>query len=104
MNTATFSLSTMAPAIPEIVLALLVFTLMIVDLALRDEDRHVTYWLTLLSLVGTAVLTCFTVGRPSVVTFQGMFVADMMSQVLKARSEEHTSNSSHSSISYAVFC
>jgi len=84
MNTATFSLSTMAPAIPEIVLALLVFTLMIVDLMLRDEDRHVTYWLAILSLVGTAVLCCFTIGRPSVVTFQGMFVADMMSQVLKA--------------------
>ena len=83
MNTATFSLSTMAPAIPEIVLALLVFTLLIVDLTLRDEDRHVTYWLTILSLVGTAILTAATVGRPTVVTFSGMFVADLMSQVLK---------------------
>jgi NADH-quinone oxidoreductase subunit N len=83
MNTATFSLATLAPAIPEIVLALLVFTLLIVDLTLRDEDRHVTYWLTILSLVGTAVLTFATVGRPMVVTFQGMFVADLMSQVLK---------------------
>ena len=83
MNTATFSLATMAPAIPEIVLALLVFTLLIVDLTLRDEDRHVTYWLAILSLVGTAVLTAATVGRPTVVTFQGMFVSDLMSQVLK---------------------
>ncbi len=83
MNTATFSLATMAPAIPEIVLALLVLTLLIVDLTLRDEDRHVTYWLAILSLVGTAVLTAATVGRPTVVTFQGMFVSDLMSQVLK---------------------
>ena len=83
MNTATFSLSTMAPAIPEIALALLVFTLLIVDLTLRDEDRHVTYWLTIVSLVGTAALTVGTLGRPTVVTFQGMFVADLMSQVLK---------------------
>ena len=83
MNTATFSLATMAPAIPEIVLALLVLTLLIVDLTLRDEDRHVTYWLAILSLVGTALLTCTTVGRPTVVTFQGMFVSDLMSQVLK---------------------
>ena len=83
MNTATFSLATMAPAIPEIVLALLIFTLMIVDLTLRDEDRHVTYWLTILSLVGAAVLTAATVGRPTVVTFSGMFVSDLMSQVLK---------------------
>jgi NADH-quinone oxidoreductase subunit N len=84
MNTATFSLATLAPAIPEIVLALLVFTLLIVDVTLRDEDRHVTYWLAILSLVGTAVLTCATIGRPLAVTFQGMFVADLMSQVLKA--------------------
>ena len=83
MNTATFSLSTMAPAIPEIVLSLLVFTLLIIDLTLRDEDRHVTYWLTILSLVGTAILTAATVGRPTVVTFSGMFVSDLMSQVLK---------------------
>ncbi len=83
MNTATFSLATMAPAIPEIVLSLLVFTLLIVDLTLRDEDRHVTYWLTILSLVGTAVLAAATVGRPTVVTFSGMFVSDLMSQVLK---------------------
>ena len=83
MNTATFSLATMAPAIPEIVLALLVFTLMIVDLTLREDERHVTYWLTILSLVGTALLTAATVGRPTVVTFQGMFVSDLMSQVLK---------------------
>jgi NADH-quinone oxidoreductase subunit N len=83
MNTATFSLSTMVPAAPEIVLALLVFTLLIVDLTLRDDERHVTFWLTILSLVGTAALTAYTVGRPTVVTFQGMFVADLMSQVLK---------------------
>ncbi|HUP97093.1 MAG TPA: NADH-quinone oxidoreductase subunit NuoN [Usitatibacter sp.] len=83
MNTATFSLSTMAPAVPEIALALLVFALLIVDLTLREEDRHVTYWLTILSLAGTAVLTVATIGRPTVVTFHGMFVADLMSQVLK---------------------
>ena len=83
MNTATFSLSTMAPAIPEIVFTLLILALMLIDLMFREEERITTYWLTLLSIVGTAVLTVFTIGRPTVVTFQGMFVADMMSQVLK---------------------
>ena len=83
MNTATFSLSTMAPAIPEIVFTLLILALMLIDLVFREEERITTYWLTLLSIVGTAVLTVFTIGRPTVVTFQGMFVADMMSQVLK---------------------
>jgi len=83
MNTATFSLSTMAPAIPEIVLLALVSTLLIVDLFFRDEERHVTYWLTQVSLIGVAVLTFFTLGRPATVTFQGMFVSDVLSQVLK---------------------
>ena len=83
MNTATFSLSTLAPAIPEIALALCVFALLIVDAFLREEDRHVTYWLAIVSLVGTAALTAYSAGRPTLVTFQGMFVADLMSQVLK---------------------
>jgi NADH-quinone oxidoreductase subunit N len=83
MNTATFSLATMAPAIPEIVLLLLACTLLIVDLFIRDEERHVTYWLTQVSLVGCALLTLATLGRPTTVTFQGMFVADLLSQVLK---------------------
>jgi NADH-quinone oxidoreductase subunit N len=83
MNTATFSLATMAPAIPEIVLAILVLGLLVIDAFLPPKDRHVTYWLAIVSLVGTAALTLGTIGRPTVVTFQGMFVADLMSQVLK---------------------
>jgi NADH-quinone oxidoreductase subunit N len=83
MNTATFSLATMAPAIPEIVLSVLVLLLLLIDAFLREEDRYVTYWLAIVALVGTAALTFATVGRPTVVTFQGMFVSDLMSQVLK---------------------
>jgi NADH-quinone oxidoreductase subunit N len=83
MNQATFSLATMAPAIPEIVLLLLACALLLVDLFLKDEERHVSYWLALLTLAGTAVLALVTVGQPSVVTFNGMFVSDMLSQVLK---------------------
>jgi NADH-quinone oxidoreductase subunit N len=83
MNTATFSLATMAPAIPEIVLALSVFGLLVMDAFLAEEDRHVTYWLAIVSLLGAAALTVGTIGRPTVVTFQGMFVADLMSQLLK---------------------
>jgi len=83
MNTATFSLSTMAPAIPEIVLLALVCTLLVIDVFLREEDRLVTYWLTRVSLVGCALLALATTGKPATVTFQGMFVADLMSQTLK---------------------
>lgn len=83
MNTATFSFATIAPATPEIVLASLVFTLLIVDVFLKEGDRHVTYWLSIATLVGTAFLTFITIGRETTVTFQGLFVADAMSQVLK---------------------
>jgi NADH-quinone oxidoreductase subunit N len=83
VNQATFSLATMAPAIPEIVMLILACALLVIDLFVKEEERHITYWLTLLALVGTAVLTLPTIGHGAVVTFQGMFVADMMSQVLK---------------------
>ena len=74
MNTATFSLATLAPAIPEIVLLALACTLLLVDLFLSARDRHVTYWLGIVALLGVAVLAALTVGRPTAVTFQGMFV------------------------------
>lgn len=83
MNQATFSLATLAPAMPEIVLLALVSILLIADLFFKDHEKHLTYWLTLVSLVGTAILTMATLGRPTVVTFQGMFVADPLSQMLK---------------------
>ena len=83
MNTATFSLATLAPAIPEIILLALVCTVLVVDLFLQEENREVTYWLTLVSLVGCALLAAGTIGLPTRVTFQGMFVADLMSQMLK---------------------
>ena len=83
MNTATFSLSTMAPAMPEILLLALSCVLLVIDVYLREEDRIVTYWLTLVSLVGCALLTLATATLPSAVTFQGMFVRDLLSQSLK---------------------
>jgi NADH-quinone oxidoreductase subunit N len=83
MNTATFSFATIAPALPEIVLSLLVFALLIIDAFLKKGEQHITYWLSIVALVGTAVLTFATLGQPTAVTFQGLFVADLMSQVLK---------------------
>ncbi len=83
MTTATFSLATIAPAMPEIVLLALACLLLVLDLALRDEERHVTYWLALAVLAGCALLAAGTLAGPSRVTFHGMFVADRLSQVLK---------------------
>jgi NADH-quinone oxidoreductase subunit N len=84
MNTATFSLDTMAPALPEIAVLLLASVLLIVDVFLKKEDRHTTYWLTIATLVGCAALTLATLGNARQITFQGMFVSDLMSQLVKA--------------------
>ncbi len=83
MNTATFSLATLAPAIPEIALLALVSALLVIDLFVPERDKHLTFWLAIASLAGCAALAGATAGNASVVTFQGMFVADPMSQVLK---------------------
>jgi NADH-quinone oxidoreductase subunit N len=83
MNQATFSLATLAPAMPEMVLLVLVSILLIADLFFKEGERHLTYWLTIIALLGTAVLTLTTLGRPVTVTFKGMFVSDLLSQLLK---------------------
>jgi NADH-quinone oxidoreductase subunit N len=83
MNQATFSLATIAPAMPEMVLLVLVSIILIADLFFKDEERNLTYWLTIVALLGTAVLTLTTLGRPVTVTFKGMFVSDLLSQLLK---------------------
>ena len=85
MSQATFSLATLIPALPEIVLVLLASGLLLIDAFLAEEERHITYWLAQVTLVGTAVLTglMLAASGASAVTFNGMFVSDMMSQVLK---------------------
>ncbi len=83
MNTATFSLATVAPAAPEIALLAMVSALLVIDLFVADRDKHVTFWLAVASLAGCALLAGSMAGTASAVTFHGMFVADPMAQVLK---------------------
>ena len=60
---APFSLATLVPALPEIVLSVLVLALLVIDALLHERDRLVTYWLSIVALVGTAVLTAATTGQ-----------------------------------------
>jgi NADH-quinone oxidoreductase subunit N len=83
MNTATFSMAMLAPALPEILLALLACALLIADLFVAPRNRHVTYWLTIVALGVTAAACVATMGQQTQVTFGGMFILDPMSQVLK---------------------
>jgi NADH-quinone oxidoreductase subunit N len=83
MNTATFTLSVVAPAVPEILLLALASVLLVGDLFIKDAKSHLTYWLALLALGLCFALTLAFIGEPAIVTFGGMFVDDLLSRVLK---------------------
>ena len=57
--------------------------ILIVDLFVKDKKRTVTFVLTQLALVGTAVATVLTSSGEILHTFSNMYVGDLMSDVLK---------------------
>lgn len=75
------------PVLPEVVLLCAVSLLLIADLFISDENRHVTYWLTQLTLLLCAAVTLATwpvTGMPQIVhAFNNLVVDDWMSDVLK---------------------
>jgi NADH-quinone oxidoreductase subunit N len=73
----------LAPAYAEIFLLCMVCVILLLDLFLRDEQRGITYALTLAALVGCFVITGYTDPGREQYTFSGMFVADLMASVLK---------------------
>ena len=71
------------PAYPELFLTVMVCVILVADLFVSDEKRIVTYALTQLALGGCLVITLFTSSTEATYTFSGMFVDDLMSDVLK---------------------
>jgi NADH-quinone oxidoreductase subunit N len=71
------------PAFPELFLLLAVCVILIADLFIRDENRIVTYGLTQGALVACVFLIWVWATREPVYTFSGMFVDDLMADVLK---------------------
>jgi len=75
------------PAFPEIFLLAMACVILLADLFVRDEHRNVTYMLTQLALAGCAAIIWVTARyvatNEPVYTFSGMFVGDLMSDVLK---------------------
>jgi NADH-quinone oxidoreductase subunit N len=71
------------PAFPELFLLLAVSVILIADLFIKDENRIVTYGLTQAALVGCIFITWMWATREPVYTFSGMFVDDLMADVLK---------------------
>ena len=73
----------LAPAYAEVFLLCMVCVILLLDLFLRDEQRGITYALTLAALAGCFLITGFTDPGSEQYTFSGMFVADLMASVLK---------------------
>jgi NADH-quinone oxidoreductase subunit N len=78
-----YNLATMQPALPEIFLLTAACLILVIDLFLTDRTRLLTYGLSLATLIGAVGLTQFAAGPETQVIFDGSFVRDPMSDVLK---------------------
>ena len=71
------------PALPEIVLLCAALAILIIDLFVKSERRGVTYALSMLTLIGTAVAVVASWVPYPVLTFSGMYIADPVSSLSK---------------------
>ncbi|MCH8100899.1 MAG: NADH-quinone oxidoreductase subunit NuoN [Proteobacteria bacterium] len=71
------------PASPEIVLLLLICVVLITDVFLSDENRIVTFWISIATLVLTAWTLLAVAPDARTLLFDGSYVSDPLSQLLK---------------------
>ena len=74
----------LVPVYAEIFLLIAASAILLIDMYLKGTRRNVTYWLSLLTLVGCAVISWadYNAGT-TVYTFNNMYVSDPMSNLLK---------------------
>ncbi|MBT8066084.1 MAG: NADH-quinone oxidoreductase subunit NuoN [Gammaproteobacteria bacterium] len=70
-------------AAPEMTLLGLICVVLIADLFIDDDNRVITFWLTMLSLFVTGVVLLATAPEARVEVFSGSYVSDPFSQILK---------------------
>ena len=70
-------------AAPEMTLLGLICAVMIADLFVEDDNRAVTFWLSMASLAITALALYMTAGADRHIVFYGAYVADPLSHILK---------------------
>lgn len=78
-----FEAPDLVPALPEIFVLTMACVVLIADLFIKDENRFVTYLLSLATLLGAAIITLSVNNGASQLTFSGTFVNDSMANVLK---------------------
>src|SRR5581483_6778505 len=70
-------------ALPEIVILAAASLILLVDLFVPDERRHVTYWLTQLTLLFATCVTLTTVRLDAIKGYHGLIVDDMLAVFLR---------------------
>ena len=73
----------LTPAIPEIFIMCMACAILVIDVFLRQEQRHITYGITQLTLLGALILTILGHDGNSTSAFDGQYVKDTLSDVLK---------------------
>ncbi|SFV77066.1 NADH-ubiquinone oxidoreductase chain N [hydrothermal vent metagenome] len=79
----TFDTSTLWVALPEIFLLSAIVVVLLLDLFLTKPFKQVTYYLTQLSLLITAILAFNLIGEPKTIIFGGSFILDNMASIFK---------------------
>jgi len=79
----TLEMLNLSIAIPEIFLLALVCTVLVVDVYLKDDRRNVTYILSQVGLIITLLLIGQQTSESRDLAFNGLFVSDALSSVLK---------------------
>ena len=74
---------TLLPVLPEMILLAAACAILLVDLLLADAQRHVSYWLTQLTLLVCAWVTLSTADIEPVRALHALVVDDMLSDLLK---------------------
>jgi NADH-quinone oxidoreductase subunit N len=77
------SLQDLLPAMPEMTLLGLICVVLVADLFVSDEQRIVTFWLSIVALAVTAASIVLTSPEIRTLAFDGSYVSDSLSYVLK---------------------
>ncbi|MEA3274768.1 MAG: NADH-quinone oxidoreductase subunit NuoN [Pseudomonadota bacterium] len=79
----TFDVANLIPVVPEIAILVLASTVLVVDLYLKEEQKGVNHLLTVIGLLVAIGLTGVVGGGERQVVFDGSYVRDAMSDLLK---------------------
>ncbi len=78
-----FDVANLYPALPEIVLLTMTCVVLVVDLFLKQEQRVISYGLSQISLLMAIAAAGWVAGPNPQVVFDGSYIRDAMSDVLK---------------------